>query len=203
MLFLPFSLGNHELLSFRNSYHGMSPYTMGLTGQSSWKYKMPGINTGIHHIMNPDPYQGLFGGSHCRDSPIQVSGRDCDCAQGACKAEAGYLDQLEEVLKYEVHRGESLAGFFAESIQGVGGTVQYPKGYLKKAFKKVRELGGLCISDEVQTGFGRTGDHFWGFQGHDVVPDIVTMAKGIGNGFPIGAVVTTPEIARVMTQVRN
>ena len=80
--------------------------------------------------------------------------------------------------------------------------MQYPKGYLKRAFKRVRELGGVCISDEVQTGFGRTGEHYWGFQGHDVVPDIVTMAKGIGNGFPIGAVVTTPEIAKVMTRVR-
>ena len=79
--------------------------------------------------------------------------------------------------------------------------MQYPKGYLKRAFKRVRELGGVCISDEVQTGFGRTGEHYWGFQGHDVVPDIVTLAKGIGNGFPIGAVVTTPEIAKVMTRV--
>ncbi len=60
----------------------------------------------------------------------------------------------------------------------MGGSVQYPKGYLKKAFARTRELGGLCISDEVQSGFGRTGEHFWGFQGHDVIPDIVTMAKG-------------------------
>ena len=59
------------------------------------------------------------------------------------------------------------------------------------AFNKVRSHGGLCISDEVQTGFGRTGEHFWGFEGHGVVPDIVTMAKGIGNGFPLAAVVTT------------
>ena len=75
--------------------------------------------------------------------------------------------------------------------QGVGGAVQYPKGYIAKAFEKVRAHGGLCVSDEVQTGFGRTGDHFWGFEGHGVVPDIVTMAKGIGNGFPLAAVVTT------------
>ena len=76
-------------------------------------------------------------------------------------------------------------------MQGVGGSVQYPKGYLAGAFNKVRSHGGLCISDEVQTGFGRTGEHFWGFEGHGVVPDIVTMAKGIGNGFPLAAVVTT------------
>lgn len=97
--------------------------------------------------------------------------------------------------------------------------MQYPKNYLKEAYKLVRERGGVCIADEVrytfkgknvldfknaktdnyllfiqqvQTGFGRTGSHFWGFQGHGVLPDMVTMAKGIGNGFPMGAVVTTP-----------
>uniref|UniRef100_A0A1B0GNV4 Alanine--glyoxylate aminotransferase 2, mitochondrial n=1 Tax=Phlebotomus papatasi TaxID=29031 RepID=A0A1B0GNV4_PHLPP len=87
---------------------------------------------------------------------------------------------------------------FAESIQGVGGTVQYPKGYIKKAAKLVRANGGVFISDEVQSGFGRTGDHFWGFQEHGIIPDIVTCAKGIGNGFPIGAVITTPEIAQCL-----
>ncbi|KAK1884236.1 Alanine--glyoxylate aminotransferase 2 mitochondrial [Dissostichus eleginoides] len=79
--------------------------------------------------------------------------------------------------------------------KGMGGAVQYPKNYLKEAYQLVRERGGVCIADEVQTGFGRTGSHFWGFQGHDVLPDMVTMAKGIGDGFPMGAVVTTPEIA--------
>lgn len=78
--------------------------------------------------------------------------------------------------------------------------MQYPKGYLQKAFAKVRAGGGLCVSDEVQTGFGRTGEHFWGFQGHGVVPDIVTMAKGIGNGFPLAAVVTTKEIGATMAR---
>lgn len=68
------------------------------------------------------------------------------------------------------------------------------QGFLKKAFEMVRARGGLCISDEVQTGFGRLGSHMWGFETHGVVPDIVTMAKGIGNGFPLGAVVTTPEV---------
>ena len=105
-----------------------------------------------------------------------------------------YLDQFEELVRYSLPKGKSVAGFFADSIQGVGGSVQYPRGYLKKDFERVRELGGVCISDEVQTGFGRTGDHYWGFQGHGVVPDIVTMAKGIGNGFPMAAVVTTSRL---------
>lgn len=67
---------------------------------------------------------------------------------------------------------------------------------MKKVYELIRSNGGLCIADEVQTGFGRTGEHFWNFQSHGVMPDIVTMAKGIGNGFPMAAVVTTPEIAK-------
>ena len=113
--------GNHELLSFRNSYHGMSMATMGITGQGTWKYKLPGINMNVHNIMNPDPYRGIYGGNKCRDSPVQVLGRDCDCAGGQCKAEEGYLEQLEEVLKYSTQTGlpagKNIAGFFAESIQ--------------------------------------------------------------------------------------
>jgi alanine-glyoxylate transaminase/(R)-3-amino-2-methylpropionate-pyruvate transaminase len=91
-----------------------------------------------------------------------------------------------------------LAAFFAESIQGVGGAVVFPDGYLEAAYAHVRAAGGLCIADEVQAGFGRTGDHYWGFESQGVVPDIVTMAKSIGNGAPLAAVVTTPEIAKTM-----
>ena len=92
----------------------------------------------------------------------------------------------------------TLAGFIAESIQGVGGFVVFPDGYLAKTYAHVRAAGGLCIADEVQTGFGRTGTHFWGFETQGVIPDIVTMAKGIGNGAPLAAVVTTPAIAATL-----
>lgn len=85
---------------------------------------------------------------------------------------------------------------FFQRTQGIGGVVQYPKHFLKKVYDYVRQKGGLCIADEVQTGFGRTGEHFWGFEGHGVEPDIVTLAKGIGNGFPLGAVVTSTDIAQ-------
>jgi len=193
--------GNNDIITFRNAYHGMSPYTMGLTAHSTWKFKVPS-GMGIHHVMNPDVYQGLWGTVGCRDCPVVPEGVSvCEEGEGECQdAVDKYMHQLDELIRYSLPKGNSVAGFFAESIQGVGGTVQYPKGYLKAAFARVRELGGVCISDEVQTGFGRTGDHFWGFQGHDVVPDIVTMAKGMGNGFPMGAVVTTPEIAATMSQ---
>ena len=82
----------------------------------------------------------------------------------------------------------------------MGGTVQYPRGYLRRVYEYVRARGGLCIADEVQTGFARTGETYWGFEAHGVLPDIVVMAKGIGNGYPLGAVVTRPEVARALGQ---
>ncbi|XP_052062506.1 alanine--glyoxylate aminotransferase 2, mitochondrial-like isoform X2 [Mytilus californianus] len=188
--------GTFEALSLRNAYHGASPYLMGLTALSTWKYNSP-TGLGIHQTMNADPYRGPWGGARCRDSPSQVVGRSCDCAEGQCQAGEHYLDQLKDTVAFSMPN-KRCGAFFAESIQGVGGTVQFPKNFLKPAFEHVRSHGGVCISDEVQTGFGRLGTHFWGFETHDVVPDIVTMAKGIGNGFPLAAVVTTPEIAKHM-----
>ncbi|KAG8225174.1 hypothetical protein J437_LFUL006699 [Ladona fulva] len=184
---------NFDIISLRNGYHGMSPYVMGITALSTWKFNVP-IGGGIQHTMNPDVYRGPWGGSKCRDSPIQTT-RQCDCPAGACEASEKYYEQLQDVFRYSVPSGH-VAGFIAESIQGVGGTVQFPKGYLKKAYEIVKSNGGVCIADEVQTGFGRTGEHFWGFEMHGVVPDIVTLAKGIGNGYPMAAVVTTPTIAQ-------
>jgi alanine-glyoxylate transaminase/(R)-3-amino-2-methylpropionate-pyruvate transaminase len=93
-----------------------------------------------------------------------------------------------------------VAAFFAETIQGVGGAVVCPEGYLHQVYGHVRNAGGLCIADEVQTGFGRTGSHYWGFETQGVIPDIVTLAKGIGNGLPLAAVVTTPQIAKSLTE---
>lgn len=96
--------------------------------------------------MNPDVYRGIWGGSKCRDSPIQTS-RSCACTS-ECNACKNYLEQLSELFEYSIPKGK-LAAFFAESIQGVGGTVQYPKDYLKGAYKIVKENGGVFISDEV------------------------------------------------------
>ncbi|XP_046993138.1 alanine--glyoxylate aminotransferase 2, mitochondrial-like isoform X1 [Schistocerca americana] len=187
-----------DIISFRNAYHGMSTYTMGLTALSTWRINVP-IAQGIHHAMNPDVYQGIWGGAQCRDSPAQTT-RTCDCQPNKCQASDLYYDQLEAIFKYSLPRGQ-VAGLFAEAVQGLGGIVQFPKGYLKRAYELVRINGGVCIADEVQSGFGRTGEHFWGFEMHGVKPDIVTMARAIGNGFPMAAVVTTPEIAKTMGQV--
>ncbi|XP_055691393.1 alanine--glyoxylate aminotransferase 2, mitochondrial isoform X1 [Lutzomyia longipalpis] len=198
MLMARLHTGNHEIVSFRNAYHGASPLTMGITAHSTWRFPLPGVSNGIIHAMNPDPYQGHWGGRYCRDSVAQTI-RECECpADGAtCAATDKYYHELEQIFRFSLPRGR-VAGMFAESIQGVGGTVQYPKGYIAKAAKLVRANGGIFIADEVQSGFGRTGDHFWGFEGHGIIPDIVTCAKGIGNGFPIGAVITTPEIAQCL-----
>jgi 4-aminobutyrate aminotransferase-like enzyme/Ser/Thr protein kinase RdoA (MazF antagonist) len=102
--------------------------------------------------------------------------------------EPGALEGLVDAI-------DEPAAFFAESLQGCGGQVVYPPGYLREALRAVRGAGGVTVIDEVQTGFGRIGEHFWGFELDGVVPDIVTLGKPIGNGHPLGAVVTTPEIA--------
>jgi 4-aminobutyrate aminotransferase-like enzyme len=91
--------------------------------------------------------------------------------------------------------GRRTGAFIAESILSCAGQIVLPAGYLREAYRAVRAAGGVCIADEVQVGFGRVGSHFWAFETQGVVPDIVTMGKPIGNGHPLGAVVTTPEIA--------
>uniref|UniRef100_A0A5F8GVL2 Alanine--glyoxylate aminotransferase 2, mitochondrial n=1 Tax=Monodelphis domestica TaxID=13616 RepID=A0A5F8GVL2_MONDO len=190
---------NVDIISFRGAYHGASPSTLGLTSVGAFK---PRTTTGSNcqTTMCPDVFRGPWGGSQCRDSLVQTI-RKCSCAPGCCEANSQYIEQFKNTLHTVV--AKEIAGFFAEPIQGVNGVVQYPKGFLKEAFQLVRERGGVCIADEVQTGFGRLGTHFWGFQSHGVLPDIVTMAKGIANGFPMSAVVTTPEIAKSLTKSMN
>jgi len=190
--------GRFDILSLRNAYHGMSPYTMGLTSLSTWKFTVPTGN-GIMQTMNPDVYRGVWGGKNCRDSPVQAL-RDCSCKPNECQACDNYVDQVKDVLVHSAPKGGKIAAFFAESIQGVGGTVQFPRDFVKRTAEIVQSNGGLYVADEVQTGFGRTGSNYWGFQNHDAMPDIVTMAKGMGNGFPMAAVVTTPEIGDLLSQ---
>lgn len=188
--------GNYDVISLQNAYHGSSPHLMGATAMGTWKHNVPS-GFGMHQTMVPDVYKGVWGGSKCRDSPVQTT-RHCNCLDGECEANERYIEQLENTILYSLPK-TGIAAFIAESIQGAGGTVQFPKQYIKTAFEIIKAKGGLCISDEVQTGFGRTGSHMWGFEGHGVVPDMVTMAKGIGNGFPMAAVVTTHEIAKSLT----
>lgn len=190
--------GRFDCVSLRNGYHGASSSTMGLTSMSSWRFNVPS-GLGVQQAMNADVYNGIWGGKNCRDSPIQTN-RDCACGPDVCEAGNRYAEQFKEVLDYSTPKG-NIAAVFLESIQGVGGTTQFPKNYVKQVADMVQSRGGLYVADEVQTGFARTGSHFWGFQNHEgVKPDIVVMAKGMGNGFPMGAVVTTTEIADVLSQ---
>src|SRR3954468_6823347 len=168
------STSNYDVIALRNAYHGGNASGMGLTAHSTWKYNVP-HSFGVHHALAPYQYRGPFG---------------YDDADAGKK----YANDVKEVIDFATPG--KVAGFIAESIQGVGGFVEFPQGYLKQTYEYVRAAGGVCIADEVQTGFGRTGTHFWGFETQDVIPDIVTMAKGIGNGCPLAAVVTTPKIAQ-------
>ena len=170
--------GNNDVIALRNAYHGGSPSSMGLTSHHTWKFPIP-QNVGVHHVMNPDPYRSPFKGS-----PEEI----------ALLA----ANEIRQTIRYSTPG--KVAAFIAEPMQGVGGVTHGDATYLQEAYKITREHGGLCIADEVQTGFGRTGEHYWGFQNFGVTPDIVTMAKGIGNGIPLAAVTTRMEIARALTQ---
>jgi len=112
----------------------------------------------------------------------------------------GYDDpsDIEKTIRFSTPG--SLAAFIAEPIQGVGGVTGANPNYFQRAYEITREHGGLCISDEVQTGFGRTGDFYWGFERFGVVPDIVTVAKGLGNGVPLAAVTTRREVAETLRE---
>jgi alanine-glyoxylate transaminase/(R)-3-amino-2-methylpropionate-pyruvate transaminase len=170
--------GNYDIVALRNAYHGGNASGMALTAHSTWKFNVP-QSFGVHHALAPDPYRGVW------------TGYGADTGKK-------YADEVKNLIQYATPN--KIAAFIAESIQGVGGTVVFPEGYLKETYAHVRAAGGVCIADEVQAGFGRMGTHFWGFETQGVTPDIVTMAKGIGNGVPLAAVVTTPEIAQTLAQ---
>ena len=166
--------GNYDVIALRNAYHGGNASGMSVTAHSTWKYNVP-HSFGVHHAVAPYPYRGPYG---------------YDDADAGRK----YADDVKSLIDYATPG--KVAAFIAESIQGVGGFVEFPQGYLKHTYEHIRAAGGVCIADEVQTGFGRTGTHFWGFETQGVIPDIVTMAKGIGNGCPLAAVVTTAKMAQ-------
>jgi alanine-glyoxylate transaminase/(R)-3-amino-2-methylpropionate-pyruvate transaminase len=169
--------GRSEIISLRNSYHGGTQGTMALTAHGTWKFPSNPPSA----VKNATP-------AYCYRCPYGLTYPSCDlrCAR-----------DIEQVIRYETC-GQP-ACFIAETIQGVGGTVTPPPEYFQIVYEIVRRYGGLCIADEVQTGFGRTGAHYWGFENWGVTPDIVTMAKGIGNGAPLGACTTRREITKTMT----
>ena len=168
--------GNHDVISLRNGYHGGLGGTMGATATGTWKFKS-----------NLSVNQKYAQPGYCYRCPFGLTYPACDvrCAR-----------DIEDLIRFET--SGAIAAFIAEPIQGVGGAVVPPREYFSIAYDIVRKHGGICIADEVQTGFGRTGSHFWGFENWGVTPDIVTMAKGIGNGFPLGAATARPAVAAVL-----
>jgi alanine-glyoxylate transaminase/(R)-3-amino-2-methylpropionate-pyruvate transaminase len=168
--------GNTEVIALRNCYHGGTATTMGLTAHGNWKFKSNQAQA-IHHTLAGYCYRCPFG--------LEYPSCGVKCAH-----------DIKNVIQYQTP-GE-IACFIGEPIQGVGGTVTPPKEFFKIVYDIVRQHGGICIADEVQGGFGRTGEHFWSHQNWDVIPDGITMAKGIGNGIPLGGFTTTEEISKVM-----
>lgn len=158
-----------------HAYHGHSPSMVEL---SPYKFNGKGGQGQASHVgvvAMPDVYRGPF------REPSEA-GRQ----YGALLQPA-----IESLRRHDI----ATAAFYCESLLGCGGQIVLPEGYLAEAYAAVRAAGGVCLADEVQVGFGRVGEHFWAFERQGVVPDIVTMGKPMGNGHPMGAVVTTPEIA--------
>jgi len=156
------------------AYHGN---TSAMIDLSPYKFDGPGGRgrpAWVRKVPMPDVYRGNHRGE--------------DAATQYAREVSRAATQIAE------HEG-GLAAFFCESAVSCGGQIILPPGYLREAYASVRNAGGVCVADEVQTGFGRAGTHFWMFETQDVVPDIVTLGKPIGNGHPLGAVVTSPEIA--------
>src|SRR3954463_4684315 len=165
--------GSYEVVALRHGYSGRSALAQGLTGQNSWRKSLP-FSQGVVHALNP----------YCYRCPMGLSPNSCgvECAK-----------DVEAVI--QTTTSGRIAAFIAEPIQGLGGFITPPKEYFKIVFNIVKEYGGLFISDEVQTGWGRTGKRWFGIEQWEVTPDIMTAAKGLGNGVPIGLTATRPEIA--------
>jgi 4-aminobutyrate aminotransferase-like enzyme/Ser/Thr protein kinase RdoA (MazF antagonist) len=168
--------GSDDVIVLEHAYHGN---TNTLIDVSPYKFDGPGgrgRRPWVHVAPLPDDYRGPYR----RDDPERG------------RRYAGHVADIVERLRSE-RRGP--AAFLAETLPSVGGQIVLPPGYLPEAYRAVRAAGGVAIADEVQVGFGRLGAHFWGFSTQGAVPDVVVLGKPIGNGFPLAAVVTTPEIA--------
>lgn len=167
-----------NIISVDHAYHGhlidilaISPYKF----SRRENYKKPDW---VHIAPSPDAYRGKYTSEKYTDEEL---GRL-------------YADEVQKIIQ---QNDGNVAAFIVESLQSCAGQVMLPKNYLRQVYKHVRDAGGVCIADEVQVGFGRVGSHWWAFQlqGDDIVPDIVTLGKPMGNGHPTSAVITTPQIA--------
>ena len=165
--------GRQEIVVLRHSYSGRSATALSAVGHGTWRPVAAQVS-GMVHAHAP----------YCYRCPFNATPDNCGMA---C------ANDIEELIQTTT-TGE-IAAFMAEPILGVGGFIVPPEGYFERAYEIARKYGGLCISDEVQTGWGRTGDKWFGIEQWDVVPDIMTSAKGMGNGVPIGWTIATAEVA--------
>ena len=165
--------GSYDVVALRHAYSGSSQLAKAVTAQAPWR-KAAVISVGIAHAISP----------YCYRCPLGLKYPDCGVA---C------ANDVENLI--QTGTSGQIAAFIAEPIQGVGGFITPPPEYFKIVFKIVKKYGGLFIADEVQTGFGRTGKKWFGIEQWEVVPDIMTCAKGMANGSPVGATITTSELA--------
>ncbi|QYY80497.1 aminotransferase [Pseudomonas germanica] len=167
--------GGRDVVSLLEAYHGWSVAADAVSTSIADNPKA--INSRpdwVHPVAAPNTFRGKFRGP---------------------ESTPDYVRCVEDKLADIAAQKRQLAGFICEPVYGNAGGISLPPGYLAQVYEKVRQQGGLCIADEVQVGYGRRGDSFWGFEEQGVVPDIITMAKGMGNGHPLGAVITRREIA--------
>ena len=168
--------GQRDMIVSQTGYHGNTNMCVEV---SSYKFDGPGgkgAEPHIHVVPMPDTYRGLY------------RAEDPGAGMKYAAHVGGAISKIRTA-------GRGVAALLFESVISCGGQVELPEGFLKESYRMVRATGGLCIADEVQTGCGRAGDHFWAFEAHGVVPDILTIGKPIGNGHPLGAVVTTQAVA--------
>lgn len=168
------STNSSEIIASEHGYHGNTNKTIAI---SSYKFDGKGGNgkpNNTHIFPIPDAFRGKYRGENTAEK---------------------YADEIQFLIDEIQEQNKKVGGFIIEPIISCGGQVELPKGFLKLTYDKIKKAGGICISDEVQTGVGRMGKTFWGFQLHDVIPDIVTIGKPLGNGHPVAAVACTKEIA--------
>lgn len=168
-----------DVITLDHAYHGHLTSVMEI---SPYKFNQPGGERKPDYV-HVAPCPNVYGGKYTDKDYKMV-----DLAEM-------YARPIKDICCSLRTQGKGVAAFIAESLQSCGGQIIPPTGYFTEVYRAVREAGGVCIADEVQVGFGRVGTHYWAFDTQGVVPDIVTVAKPMGNGHPVGAVVTTPEIA--------
>jgi 4-aminobutyrate aminotransferase-like enzyme len=168
--------GQRDLIVSEGAYHGHTSTLIDISPYKAEGAGGAGLPPWVHKADVPDLYRGKYR----RDNP---------------NAGLHYAQDVQRIIDGIHAQDRGLCGFIIESVPSVGGQIVLPDGYLPAVYASVRAAGGVCIADEVQTGFGRLGSHFWAFERYGVVPDIVALGKPIGNGYPMGAVITTPAIA--------